>query len=173
MNTHEYGSHDLHQEQAIKKMKTLTDHSPICLFTTMLEQQPLVTRPMSVRKVCDQGNLWFLSSIDSNKNIEIGVDDRVQLFFANTADSEFLSVYGKASIITDRDKIEELWNHMDKTWFIEGVDDPTLSVIKVTPLQADYWDTKHGKMVAMIKIAITAVTGADFNEGESGKLVMN
>ena len=173
MNMKEHDSHDLYDEKAIKKMKILADHSPICLFTTMLEQQPLTTRPMSVRKVCDQGNFWFLSSIDSNKNIEIGVDDRVQLFFANTSDSEFLSVYGKATIITNKDKIEELWNQMAKTWFIEGVDDPTLSVLKVTPLSAEYWDTKHGKMVSILKIAISSVTGADMDGGESGKLVVN
>jgi general stress protein 26 len=173
MNTREPDKHNLYNEAAIKKMKILADHSPVCLFTTMLEQHPLTTRPMSVRKVCDEGNFWFLSSIDSNKNIEIGVDERVQLFFSNVSDVEFLSVYGKATIITDKEKIEELWNNMAKTWFIEGIDDPTLSVIKVEPLNAEYWDVKHGKMVSLLKIAVSTGTGAAMGNGESGKLVMN
>lgn len=172
MDTKEKGK-NLYHEDAIKKMKTLVDHSPVCLFTTMLEQQPLTTRPMSVRKISDEGDFWFLSSIDSNKNIEVGVDDRVQLFFSNASDSEFMSVYGKATIVTDKKVIEELWNQIAKTWFIEGVDDPTLSAIKVKPLHADYWDTKHGKMVSLLKIAISSVTGAGMDGGESGTLVLN
>lgn len=163
---------NLYHEEAVKKMKMLVDHNSLCMFTTMLEQQPLTSRPMSVRKISDEGDFWFLSSIDSNKNIEVGVDDRVQLFFANASDSEFMSVYGKATIFTDKGIIEELWNQIAKTWFIEGIDDPTLSAIKVSPLHADYWDTKHGKMVSLLKIAISSVSGAAMDDGESGTMVV-
>jgi general stress protein 26 len=138
------------RETVIANFKKLVDLNPVCLFTTMLDKHPLTTRPMSVRKVCDQGNFWFLSSIDSNKNIEIGIDDRVQLFFVNVPDSEFISVYGKAVVITDKDKIEELWHQMDKVWFIEGTDDLTLSVIKVKPMQVNFWDPKRGQMAEVI-----------------------
>lgn len=147
----------IYNEIAIQKLKTLSDHTPVCLFTTMLEQVPLSTRPMFVRKVCDQGNFWFLSSIDSKKNIEIAVDDRVQLFFLNAASAEFASVYGKATIITDKNKIKELWHQSAKMWFIEGIDDPTLSVIKVQPLDTECWDSKHGKMASMLKVVSTLV----------------
>src|SRR4051794_34062150 len=93
---------NLSQQEAIDKFKEFVDHESTCLFTTKLSHIPLTTRPMAVQKVCDQGNFWFLSSSDSDKNAEILEDGRVQLFFLNTGKYEFLSVYGKASITRDR-----------------------------------------------------------------------
>jgi general stress protein 26 len=150
--------HDFLKQAAINKFRKLIEHSPICLFTTMLDQQPLKTRPMAVRKICDQGNFWFLSSIDSHKNIEVALDERVQLFFSNATALEFMSVYGKGTIITDKQKVKELWSQSAKSWFIEGVDEPTLSIIKVEPLDAEYWDVKRGKMVSMLEHDSTEVS---------------
>jgi general stress protein 26 len=158
-------------EKAIQQLKTLANHNPVCLFTTMLEQLPLSTRPMFVRKVCDKGNFWFLSSIDSKKNIELAVDERVQLFFLNTASAEFASIYGKATIFTDKEKIRELWHQSAKMWFIEGIDDPTLSVIKVQPLDTDYWDSKRGKMGSLLKVVTTIVDFDSAGNGDSKKLM--
>jgi len=42
-------------------------------------------------------------------------------------------------------------------------------VIKVSPEEAYYWDTKSGKMVSMLKILASAVAGKTFNEGVAGR----
>lgn len=39
------------------------------------------TRPISVRKVDDDGKLWFLSAADSHKNAELIRNPGVQLYF--------------------------------------------------------------------------------------------
>jgi general stress protein 26 len=161
---------NLAQAEAIDKFKELVKHEATCLFTTRLTQVPLTTRPMSVQKVCDQGNFWFLSAVDSDKNQEISIDPRVQLFFLNTSDYEFLTVYGKASITRDRQKIDELWTDIAKAWFPEGKNDPRVSVVKVTPEEGFYWDTKDGKLVSMIKIAASAVMGKTLEEGVEGTI---
>jgi general stress protein 26 len=161
---------NLRHEEAIQQFKELVDHQSICLFTTNLTNLPLTTRPMSVQKVCDQGIFWFLSAIDSEKNREIAADPRVQLFFLNTSKYEFLSLYGKASITGDRKKIDELWTDIAKAWFNEGKDDPRVSVIKVEPEEGFYWDTKDGKLVSMIKIAASALTGKTLLEGVEGTI---
>lgn len=160
---------NLTHQEAIDKFKELVKHESICLFTTQLTRVPLMTRPMGVQKVCDQGNFWFLSSSESEKNAEIAIDDRVQLFFMNPSDSEFLSVYGKATISRDQAKIDELWNPIANAWF-EGKDDPRLTIIKVTPEEGFYWDTKNGKLVSMIKILASAVSGKTLEEGVEGTI---
>lgn len=160
---------NLTHQEAIDKFKELVKHEPTCLFTTQLTRVPLMTRPMSVQKVCDQGNFWFLSSADSEKNAEIAIDDRVQLFFINTSDFEFLSVYGTASVTRDREKIDELWTGIANAWF-DGKDDPRVTVIKVTPQEGFYWDTKDGKLVSMIKILASAVSGKTLQEGVEGTI---
>jgi len=162
---------NLTHQEAIDKFKELIKHQPTCLFTTLLTQVPLTTRPMGVQQVCDQGNFWFLSSSESDKNAEIAIDDRVQLFFLNTSDYEFLSVYGKASITRDKQKIDELWSDIAKAWF-DGKEDPRVTVLKVTPEEGFYWDTKNGKLVSMIKILASAVTGKTLEEGVEGTIAV-
>ncbi|HEY5750085.1 MAG TPA: pyridoxamine 5'-phosphate oxidase family protein [Chryseolinea sp.] len=170
MNNQASEIRNLSQHEAIDKFKDLVDHQPVCLFTTNLSVLPLTTRPMSVQKVCDQGNFWFISDRDSDKNQEIIQDSKVQLFFSNTANYEFLSVFGEASITQDRQKIDELWTDMAKAWFPEGKDDPRVTIVKVTPQEGFYWDTKDGKLVSLIKILASAVAGKTFQEGVEGKI---
>ena len=160
---------NLSHEEAIDKFKELVDHESTCLFTTRLTEVPLTTRPMHVQEVCDQGNFWFLSSSDSDKNQEIENDPRVQLFISSPSHYEFLSVYGTASISRDREKIDKYWNQIANAWF-DGKDDPRITVIKVTPEEGFYWDTKDGKLVSMIKILASAVTGKTMEEGIEGTI---
>jgi len=170
MRTNDKHTQNLDQQEAIEKMKELVKHNSMCLFTTNLTELPLHSRPMSIAKVCDQGNFWFLSPRDSNKNKNISTDSRVQLFSTNPSDSEYLTVYGKATITGDKKKIEELWTPIAKAWFTEGKNDPRISVIKVTPEEAYYWDTKSGKMVSMIKILTAVVSGKTMDDGVEGSL---
>ena len=97
-------------------------------------------------------------------------DPRVQMFFSNTSNYEFLSVYGTASISRDPKKIDELWTDIAKAWFPEGKDDPRVTVIKVTPEEGFYWDTKEGKLVSMVKILASAVSGKTLEEGVEGTI---
>jgi general stress protein 26 len=170
MSRNENNIENLFSKDAIEKMQELVKHNALCLFTTSLTTLPLETRPMSVQRVCDQGNFWFLSADDSSHNREIENDARVQLFFTNQSDAEFLSVYGSATISTDRKKIDELWSPMVKAWFPEGKDDPRITIIKVTPENGFYWDTKNGKAISLIKIATAAVTGKTMDGGVEGEL---
>lgn len=160
---------NLTHREAIDKFQELVKHESTCLFTTQLTRVPLMTRPMGVQQVCDQGNFWFLSSSESEKNAEIAIDDRVQLFFINSGDSEFLSVYGTATISRNPQKIDELWTPIANAWF-DGKDDPRITVIKVTPQEGFYWDTKSGKLVSMIKILASAVSGKTLEEGVEGTI---
>jgi general stress protein 26 len=173
MEKHKGDVQDLHREDAIEKLKELVKHNPICLFTSRLTQEPFQTRPMSTAQVDDEGNLWFLSASDSYKNEEVDYDPNVQLFYVNTPDSEYLTVFGKAHISTDRQKIDEVWKPIAKAWFTEGKDDPRITLLKVVPEEAYYWDTKTSKMVAMLKILTAAVTGKTSDEGGvEGKLAV-
>ena len=161
---------NLGSEDALSKLKELAEDIRVCMFCTELSNVPFSTRPMGLQEVDDQGNLWFLSSADSNKNFEIKANEKVQLIFAKVADSHFLSVYGEATIYKDRSKIEEMWTPMAKAWFKDGKDDPNVTVIRVNPVTAYYWDTKNGKMITLLKIAISAATGLRMDGGQEGKL---
>jgi general stress protein 26 len=157
-------------EEAIKKMKELVGHNTVCMFTSNMEQVPLQTRPMTVQEVDDEGNFWFFSAKDSHKNYEVKTDNRVQLLFANTSNSEYLTVNGRAAIVEDRSRIEEMWSPLVKAWFEQGKNDPNLTLIKVIPEDAYYWEPKYNKMVTLFKMAASAISGKPMDIGEQGRL---
>jgi hypothetical protein len=48
---------------------------------------------------------------------------------------------------------------MAKAWFPQGVNDPNLGLLAVHIVDAEYWDVTDSKMVQLLKMATSAVTG--------------
>lgn len=162
---------DLSGQAAIDEIKTIVKKAQTCFFCTAVSTSGSSgARPMSVQKVDDAGNLWFLSADDSHKNLELAMDDSVKLYFQGSAHSDFLLLNGYATVSRDKAKIKELWEFIGNTWFTEGVDDPRITVIKVTPTDGHYWDTKHGNMIAGIKMLIGAALHKTMDDSMEGNL---
>lgn len=162
---------DLSGDEAVAKTKELVDKAKTCFFCTGPKTQDSSgARPMSVQQVDAAGNLWFLSADDSHKNAELERDPEVTLYFQGSAHSDFLVLYGAASVSRDKEKIKELWEPIVKTWFTEGVDDPRITVIKVAPRDGYYWDTKHGMVVAGAKMLVGAAIGKTLDDSIEGRL---
>jgi len=170
-NQADYSHEDLSGVAAVKKIQQLVDKAESCFFTTAVAVSGSCgTRPMGVQKVDDEGNIWFLSANDSHKNQEIRLNSNVTLHFQGSTYSDFLVIKGVATASRDENKIEELWEPIFKTWFVEGEKDPRISVIKVVPTEGYYWDTKHGFAVAGIKMVVGALTGKRMDDSIQGKV---
>ena len=162
---------DLTHIKSIKKLRELVEEINICLFCTNLKIDDGATcRPMGAQKVCDQGNIWFFSELNSDKNKEIKQDKHVQLFFSHPGKSSYLVVNGEAEVIIDKNKTDELWTPFAKIWFKEGKDDPNISIIKVKPSTAYFWDTDGNKMINFFKMIASVVTGTNLVSGMQGEL---
>ena len=59
-----------------------------------------------------------------------------------------------------------------KTWFTEGEDDPRITVIKVSPTEGYYWDTRHGMAVAMVKRVVGAIKVETIDDSIEGNIVV-
>jgi general stress protein 26 len=162
---------DLTGREGIEKLKEMADKAKSCFFCTNTDKGlPLSARPMAPQKIDDEGNIWFLSADDSHKNAQINTDHDVQLFFQGSPYSDFLMLYGTASISRDKQKIEELWDPTIKTWFTGGKDDPRITVIRFIPKDGYYWDTKHGNLVAFAKQLVGAAIGQTLDDSIEGKI---
>jgi general stress protein 26 len=168
----EHNHEDLSGSKAINKMSALVREAQTCFFCTQNAAGKLDARPMSVLQVDEQGNLWFLSANDSHKNQELQDTPQVRLFFQGSPHAEFLHLEGHATVSRDKAKIKDLWKFVLKTWFTEGEDDPRITVIKVAPSHGYYWDTKHGKAVAGIKMLIGATIGKTLDDSIEGQLTV-
>lgn len=170
-NQPEDNREDLVGKEAVKKMKELVEKANTCFFCTRITtNESFSTRPMSVQKIDEEGTLWFLSPSDSKKNEEISDDPLVQLLFQGSQYSDFITIYGEATINQDKVMIKELWQPMLKTWFTEGQDDPRITVIKVVPAESYYWDTKHAMPIVLIKRLIGAAMGKTLDDSIEGKI---
>lgn len=125
---------------------------------------------MSTRAVDENGTIWFFSRAGSNKNKEIGSDNRVQLFYSNHSNFEFMTLFGTVEILKDTARAKELWSSVAKTWFNEGYDDPELTLLKFQPEDGHYWDTKDGKIISLFKMVVGAITGKEMNISVEGDL---
>ena len=162
---------DLRGQESVKKIQDMVEDAENCFFCSAIATgDSNGDRPMNVRQVDDEGNLWFLSASDSRKNQELALDPSVRLYFQGSKHSDFMQLNGQATVTRDREKIQELWSPMIQTWFTEGQDDPRITVIKVSPTEGYYWDTKHGNAVAGVKILIGAVLKKTLDDSVEGKL---
>lgn len=160
----------LSEKEGLDKLKSLAEEIRICMFCTRVGDLPFASRPMSTSQVDEQGRIWFLSAASSDKNLEIRNDEQVQLIYAQPDSSHFLTVTGKATQTRDRKKLDELWTKLAEAWFKQGKDDPELTAICVVPADVYYWDTKNGKMITLLKIAASAVSGARADGGVEGEI---
>jgi len=161
---------NLQNEQALAKFKELVDDIKVCMFITNNSETENHTRPMATIETEDDGTLWFYTDIRSIKVEEVSKQKKVHLVYAHPGKESYLDACGNASVVTDRQQIKDKWSPIVKAWFPNGVDDPNLALLKVTPTDAYYWDAKTGKMVAFLKMAAAVVTGTKLSEGEKGNL---
>jgi general stress protein 26 len=170
-NQEEQNHKDLNSTSAVKKIKELAETAKTCFFsTTPSASDTNGTRPMSIQEVDEEGTIWFLVANDSHTYQDLTLDPSVKLYFQGSAHSDFLYLEGNATLSADKNKIKELWNPVLKTWFTEGVDDPRIAIIEVSPATGYYWDNKHGNMVAGVKMLIGAAIGKTLDDSIEGQL---
>lgn len=160
---------NLNKEESWKRLRDMIDDIKVAMMVTGLEKKPINAIPMRTKKIDDKGNIWFISMATSEHNKNIQVNKDVHLLYSDPDDNEFLTLYGQAEITKDRSVLEDLYNSKTDNWF-EGVDDPNLTAIKITPAEAYYWDSKTNKYVTLVKMGIGALTGENKDIGEKGKL---
>ncbi|MFB9053852.1 pyridoxamine 5'-phosphate oxidase family protein [Formosa undariae] len=110
-----------------------------------------------------------MSNKNSTHNQNIIKDPNVHLVYADKGDMQFLNVYGKAKISTDKFIIDALYSKADSMWF-EGKDDPNITAIGITPKEAYYWDPKNNKLVTLVKLGVSALSGEAPDTMDYGKL---
>lgn len=158
------------REQAIEKLNRLIEEIDFAMLTTIDTDGVLRSRPMSTQKAEFDGDLWFFTSDKTHKTEEIERDNRVNLSYANPDDNAYVSVSGTAKIVKDRAKMEELWNPVLKAWFPDGLDDPTICLLKVTAEQAEYWDSPSSTLVQIVGFVKAVATGKRADGGENEKI---
>jgi general stress protein 26 len=161
---------NLSNEEALKKFVKLVNDVNVCMFITNNRNENH-TRPMATIEVEENGTLWFFTDVRSIKVEEITADSTAHLVYAHPGKESYLDLWGKGSVVTDKQTLRDKWSPLVKAWFPNGVDDPNLALLKVTPQEVYYWDAEAGRMVSFLKIIAGAITGKPaFSNDAQGSL---
>ncbi|MFD0860610.1 pyridoxamine 5'-phosphate oxidase family protein [Sungkyunkwania multivorans] len=161
---------DLTDDKAQDKLEQLVNTIEVAMMITDLSKRPLNAVPMYTKQVDKKGDIWFLSHISSEHNLDLKNGNDVQLLYNDTKNDQYISVYGKGAIVTNADMIHQLYDdNIDGKWF-DGPTDPLLSAIRITPSEAYYWDNKTNKFVSFFKKSWAAITGTKADLGKKGHL---
>ena len=157
------------RNESIEKLKKMIEGIDFCMLTT-LDGGDLRSRPMSTQQFEFDGNLWFFTSDDTHKISELQADNRVNVAYAKPGDSTYVSVSGKAEVVKDKAKIDELWSPILTAWFPKGKDDPSLCLLKIPVEKAEYWESPSGTVVQLFGFVKALVTGQEADWGENKKI---
>lgn len=131
----------------------------VCMLTTMTESGKHVSRPMAVQDAEFDGDLWFFTYNNSHKVAEVQKMPDVNVAFSDDKSGSWVSIAGRAEVIHDRNKAEDLWSPVLKAWFPDGLDTEGLSLLKVHADSAEFWDTPSSKVATAISLAKSVATG--------------
>lgn len=139
---------------------------PYAMLTTMGEDGLLRSRPLYVTEGEIDGNLWFFTEENTEKTFEIAHLPEVNLAYADVKENTFVSISGKASIVKDRVKMEQLWKPLLRPWFPKALDEPNIALLKIEIQEAEFWDSSSSKMTQLINMAKAIITGNKTAEGD-------
>jgi general stress protein 26 len=137
----------------ISKLEEFIKDIPFAMLTTVESTGLLRSRPMTVQSADFDGDLWFFTAEHSSKVDDVRRYPNVNLSFAK--DQKFVSVSGRAEIVADPMKRAELWSPGYKAWFPKGLEDPELTLMKVTVERAEVWESPGNLLVQLLNFAKT------------------
>jgi general stress protein 26 len=162
-------SEDIMADSDTDRVWELMKKIGICMLASW-DGRELQARPMGAYVRREDNAIYFLADARHQKDEAIARDRKVCLAFADTGGQKYVSLAGEAEISSDRTKIRELWGTPAKAWW-NSPDDPNIRIFKVTPQDAQFWDSA-GTAVSYVKMAAAAMTGTRPNMGENRKVAM-
>jgi general stress protein 26 len=147
-------------QEATAKLRKLIEEIAVAMVVTVAPEGTLRSRPMLTRPAEDEGELWFYTSDESGAIHDLADEHAVNVSYADPQRDRYVSVTGQASVVTDREKIEELWDPVLTRYFPEGLEEPHLVLLRVRVEFAEYWDGSSSKMVPVQQAAKQGVDGA-------------
>jgi general stress protein 26 len=153
-----------HDRDSLRELLTDIEYATL---TTRTRDGGLASRPLQTMQVDDAGAIWFFTSSSSGKIDDIRFDEHVSLVYADPARKIFVSLTGRAEVIVDRAKVDELWKLGQTIFFPQGRDDPSLVLLKITPLTARYWDGNESPFGLLLKFGKAVLRHEASDLGES------
>lgn len=149
------------EHEARERLWDMIKDIRFAMFTARHAGGHLHSRPMTTqnKSLDTDSSLWFFMSRGSDPVLDMAQDPEVNISYADVGADSYVSVSGRAGVVEDLAKKQQLWSKMAEAWFPGGADNPDLVLVQVKISHASYWDVKESKLVQLYKMARAAVTG--------------
>ena len=159
----------LQGDEAFEKIRELLKNFPIAFMVTV-DADGLTARPIGI--VGDtstfDGTLWFITDKRSRKVRAIESGAQTTLMMQNDKEGAYLHLTGRASVVDDRARLEDLYTTLQRTWFPKGLDDPDITLVRFDADEANYWDSHDSYVRLAAAFVKSVVTGAPGKSGNAG-----
>jgi general stress protein 26 len=162
--------HSSDSEASRNKVWDLIKDIRAAMLVTRDAQGAMSARPMSAANKDFTDRLWFMTSADSPKLEEIRAVPLVLVAYSDPKAQNYVSVRGTARIVTDVEKIKELWSEAARVWFPRGPEESDIALIEVMVDTAEYWDAPSATMVYAYGYAKAVLTGRPPDVGDNEKV---
>jgi general stress protein 26/nucleotide-binding universal stress UspA family protein len=129
----------------------------VAMLTTMTEDGHLHSRPMIAHSAGFDGDLWFFTHAHTHKAEDVDRYRQVNVSYVDPERDRYVSISGRALLVQDRRKMEELWDPVYEEWFSQGLADRDLALLRVSVEGAEYWDRRGSVMVRLMPETQSAI----------------
>ena len=156
--------------QALEKINELIKGKKIAMLTSVSEDGSFHARPMAVLDLDFDGDIWFFTSKDAPKVLQIEKEARVNVAYSDPEHQDYVSLAGHAKLVVDQALNQKYWQPQFEAWFPDGVDDPQLALLKVEVNGAEYWDSPSSTVAHIKGFIQTKLTGETQPVGDNAKV---
>ena len=123
----------------------------------------LHSRPMMVLRTMAEDSLWFFTQGNSPIVDDVNAHHPVNISYVDSTQGRYVSLSGRARVVTDGAKKVALWEQRLATWLPKGAADPAVVLIRVEAQEAESWEWGNEREVTA-SIEITTGGGEVRNE---------
>ena len=158
----------LRGDEALAKVRELLESFPIAFMVTVGDE--LTARPIGIvgDSTAFDGTLWFITDRRSRKVAAIESGAVTTLLFQNDKEGSYLHLSGRAAVVDDRARLEQVYSTLQRTWFPRGLDDPDIILVRFDAESANYWDAHDSYVRLAAAFVKSLVTGEPGKSGNAG-----
>lgn len=103
-------------------------------------------QPMSPFPDRSTGQVWFISKTDTELVRGLQSPRTAQFVLVAQSPRLYASMRGTVAQVHDRARLEELWSPVVAAWFEQGIDDPTIALLRLNIDEAAIWTADDGAL---------------------------
>lgn len=145
------------KQQHIDTIREMVKDVKYAMVTTITSEGHLHACPMTTLETSlGAKEIWFIGDKSTEMVGNLKERPQVNIAYSCQPDKEYVSINGKAELVDDQAKLDELWSPLYNAFYEHGKEDPNVQLIKVVPHGAEYWRSGNA-ILGAVKLAAAAL----------------